>query len=96
MKEAGRVRGGVKPSGGRETLETDRRRGVESPSDHRGFPVLRALKGPEAQEEPRKLELPAKQAHGAVAVGGQTLQEAQLRECLRRWSESGPSGPASA
>jgi hypothetical protein len=48
MKEAGRVRGGVKPPGGRETLEAERSRGVESPAYHRGFPVLRALKGPKA------------------------------------------------
>jgi hypothetical protein len=32
MKQAGRVRGGVKPSGGCKTLETDRSRELESPA----------------------------------------------------------------
>jgi hypothetical protein len=49
MKEAGRARGGVKPPGGRETLEADRSRGVEAPAYHRGFPVLRALEGTKAR-----------------------------------------------
>lgn len=49
MKQAGRARGGVKPSGGCKTLETERSRTVEGPAHVRGFPVLRALEGTKAQ-----------------------------------------------
>jgi len=64
MKEAGRVRGGVKPPGGRETLEAERSREVESPAHHRGFPVLRALEGTEALGGTAPLERPALPGHG--------------------------------
>jgi len=76
MKQAGRVRGGVKPSGGCETLETDRSRELESPADHRGFLVLRALKGTKAQQGTAQLEHRRRRTSSAVASGGHTLQEA--------------------
>jgi len=76
MKQAGRVRGGVKPSGGCETLEADRSREVEDPAYHRGFLVLRALEGPKAREGTAPLEHRRRRNARAVASGGQTLQEA--------------------
>jgi hypothetical protein len=60
MKQAGRVRGGVKPSGGCETLKADRSRAVEGPAHHRGFPVLGALEGRKAQEGTAQLEPPVR------------------------------------
>jgi hypothetical protein len=77
MKQAGRVRGGVKPSGGCETLETERSREVECPADHRGFLVPRTLQGRKARGRHRARSSTARGGpQSAVAPGGHTLQEA--------------------
>jgi hypothetical protein len=87
MEQAGRVRGGVKPSGGWETLETDRSRVRQARRMERGFPVLGALEGTKAQGGTAH----ARAARARWWRGGHTLEGAQLRE--RRGSSSEGPGP---
>jgi len=80
MKQAGRVRGGVKPSRGCETLETDRSRELESPAYYRGFLVPRTLEGPKAQEGT---------ARSSTAMGGPKARwRPEVILCRRRNSAS--------